>query len=277
MSIPQRIVCLTAEVADWLWRIGAWEQVAGVTAWFAAPPGAPPRPRVGGFSHARPDDIAALDPDLVITFSDVQAGLAAELIRRGLTVLATNQRTLAETEATLDLLARVAGREAAARPLLAEFRARLAPVPEPPRRPRVYFEEWPDPPVSGIGWISELIHRAGGDDIFPAGPDRRAAAQRVVTPEAVLRADPDVILACWCGRPFQPERLAARPGWAALRAVREGRVFEVPAEDFLQPGFRLVFGLERLKRLLASAAWASSAADASTPASSGPAMPPPRG
>lgn len=251
MSAPRRIACLTAEAADWLWRVGAWEQVAGVTAWFAAPPEAPSRPRISGFSTARLEEITTLEPDLVITFSDVQAGLTAELIRRGLPVLATNQRTLAETEATLALLARVAGREAAGARLLDEFRARLAPVPEPPRRPRVYFEEWPDPLVTGIRWVGELIQRAGGQDLFPAGPERRAAAQRTVRPDAVLRADPDVILGCWCGKPFRPAELAARPGWAALRAVREGRVQEVPAEDFLQPGFRLVFGLERLKRLLA--------------------------
>ena len=163
---PQRIVCLSAEAADWLWRIGAWQRVAGVTAFFNAPPEAPARPRVSGFSSANLEQIAKLKPDLVITFSDVQAKLAAELMQRGLTVLATNQRTLAEVEATLALLGRIVDCEPAAEALLAEFRERLAPVPCR-ARPRVYFEEWNDPLVSGIGWVGELIERAGGQDVFP--------------------------------------------------------------------------------------------------------------
>src|SRR5882757_10327408 len=140
--IPQRIVCLSAEAADWLWRIGAWERVAGVTAYFTQPGEAAPKPRVSGFSSANLDQIEKLNPDLVITFSDVQAGLAAGLIQRGFPVLATNQRTLAETEATLALLARVAGCERTGEKLLNEFRERLAPVKNVSRRPRVYFEEW---------------------------------------------------------------------------------------------------------------------------------------
>ena len=179
-QIPQRIVCLSAEAADWLWRIGAWDSVAGVTVYFIQPEGTPPKPRVSGFSSANLNEITKLNPDLIITFSDVQAKLAAELIQRGFSVLATNQRTLAETEATLALLARIAGCEREAEKLLNEFRERLAPVENAARRPRVYFEEWNDPLISGIAWVSELIERAGGQDIFANLRVKRAAPERVV-------------------------------------------------------------------------------------------------
>ena len=180
-DVPQRIVCLSAEAPDWLWRIGAWERVVGVTAFFVSPPGAPPKPRVSGFSSANVDQIVELKPDLAITFSDVQANLAAELMRSGLNVLATNQRTLAETEATLALLARVVGCEREAELRLQELRKKLEPISKPACRPRVYFEEWNDPLISGIAWVSELIQRAGGEDIFPELRAKRSAQERVVS------------------------------------------------------------------------------------------------
>jgi iron complex transport system substrate-binding protein len=247
---PQRIVCLSAEAADWLQRIGAWARVAGVTAFFRPPPDTPPKPRVGGFSSADLEQIEKLNPDLVVTFSDVQAKLAAELMQRGLPVLATNQRTLAETEATLTLLARIVDREQAGETLLAEFRERLAPVGKNGRRPRVYFEEWNEPLISGICWVSELIDRAGGEDVFSDLRNQRAAMQRVVAPEQVLEAAPEIIFASWCGRPVQISEMAARPGWNCLGAVRENRVHEIPGENILQPGFRLIYGYEKIKRHL---------------------------
>ena len=156
--------------------------MAGVTAFFSAPAEAPHRPRVRrGFSTANFAEIVRLQPDLVITFSDVQAELAAGLVKRGLTVLATNQRTLAETETTLALVARVVGCEAAAEKLLAEFRQRLAPVKTGRPRPRVYFEEWNEPCITGIAWVGEMIERAGGEDIFAGLRARRSAPERVVT------------------------------------------------------------------------------------------------
>lgn len=167
MTAAPRIVCLSAEAADWFWRIGAWENVVGTTAYFNPPPNASPKPRVSGFSSANLEQIEKLKPDLVVTFSDVQSDLAKQLIHRSLAVLATNQRTLAEIEATLTLLARVVDREAAAIPWLQQFREQLAPVTFPGPRPRIYFEEWDEPHITGIAWVSELIERAGGDDIFP--------------------------------------------------------------------------------------------------------------
>ena len=249
-QIPQRIVCLSAEAADWLWRIGAWENVAGITAYFIQPDGTPPKPRVSGFSSANLNEITKLNPDLIITFSDVQAKLAAELIQRGFPVLATNQRTLAETEATLSLLARVVGCERTGEKLLNEFRERLAPVKNVSRRLRIYFEEWNDPLISGIAWVSELIGRAGGEDIFANLRTKRAAPERVVSSEQICQANPEIIFASWCGKPVQAAEISARHGWSDLAAVRENRIHEIPGEDILQPGFRLVYGYEQMKRLL---------------------------
>jgi len=251
-QVPQRIVCLSAEVADWFWRIGAWEQVAGVTAFFKQPMDAPPKPRVSGFSTAQLDVIERLQPDLIITFSDVQAKLAASFIQNGFPVIATNQRTLAEIEQTLGLLARIAGRERNAETLLNEFCARIAPLAEVADHPRVYFEEWNEPLISGIAWVSELIERAGGKDIFSGLRGKRAASERVVLPEQIVQADPEIILASWCGKPVQATQIAGRPGWRDLTAVREKRIYEIASEDILQPGFRLVYGYEQIKQLLAS-------------------------
>jgi len=248
---PKRIVCLSAEAADWLWRIGAWDSVVGVTAYFTQPDEAPAKARVSGFSTARLDGITALQPDLVITFSDVQASLSAELIKRGLAVLATNQRTLDEIEATLRLLGRVVNREAESERLLGEFRERLTPASGSPTRPRVYFEEWNDPFISGIAWVSELIERAGGADIFAELRSKRAAAERVVTSEQICRANPEIIFASWCGKPVEAATIMARPDWSGLAAVRAGRIYEIPSEDILQPGFRLVNGYAQLKALIA--------------------------
>ena len=248
---PHRIVCLSAEVADWLWRIGAWADVAGVTTYFKQPPGTPLKPRVSGFSSGNLDQITQLNPDLIITFSDVQTQLAGALIQPGFSVLATNQRTLAETEMTLALLACIVNRDLESENLLYEFRERLAPVERVALRPRVYFEEWNDPLISGIAWVSELIERAGGEDIFAHLRTKRAAPDRVVSAEQICRADPEMIFASWCGEPVQPADIAARPNWERLTAVHEKRIHEISGEDILQPGFRLIYGYEQMKRLIA--------------------------
>jgi iron complex transport system substrate-binding protein len=249
-DLPKRIVCLSAESADWLWRIRAWEQVAGVTAFFQQPAGVALKPRVSGFSTARLKEIEKLNPDLIITFSDVQAEFAAELMRQGFSVLATNQRTLAETEATLSLLGRIVGREAESERLLGEFRERLAPVTNRANSPRVYFEEWNDPLISGIGWVGELLERAGGSDVFSDLRKNRAARERVVSEEQVRRANPEIILASWCGKPVDTAAIGSREGWTEIAAVREKHIYEIPGEDILQPGFRLVYGYQRLKEIM---------------------------
>jgi len=254
-AAPNRIVCLSAEVADWFWRIGAWEKVVGTTAFFTLPPEAPAKPRISGFSTAQFAKIAKLEPDLIITFSDVQAPLFAELIRRGFNVLGTNQRSLAEIEATLALLGRIVGREIEAERRLKELRKRLSPVPrrrssKAGSRPRVYFEEWNDPLVSGIAWVSELIERAGGEDIFAELRTKRAASERAVNVEEICRRDPEIIFASWCGRPVQFADFKKRPGWNKISAVRNGRIYEIPSSDILQPGFRLIYGYERMTQLI---------------------------
>ncbi len=250
MDCLQRIVCLSAEAADWLCRIGVWDRVVGTTAFFAQPPDIAPKPRVSGFSSGNIEEIIALRPDLVITFSDVQATIAAELIRRGIQVLATNQRSLAETEATLAQLARIVGREAEAEPLLLRFRTSLAAQDPLPDSPRVYFEEWPDPMVAGIGWVSELIERAGGRDVFAHLRTKRSVSERMIQPDDVRQADPEIILVSWCGKPANFETITSRPGWSRITAVRTRRLMEIPSEDILQPGFRLVYGYERIRALL---------------------------
>jgi len=248
----KRIVCLSAEAADWLWRIGASERVVGTTAFFTTPPGIAPKPRISGFSTAQFEEITGLDPDLIITFSDVQAPLAAELMRRGFPVLATNQRTLAEIEATLALLGRIVGCEAEAERRLNEFRQRLEPVQKVKFRSRVYFEEWNEPLIAGIAWVSELIERAGGEDIFVELRTKRAAPERVVSPEEVCRRNPEVILASWCGRPVQVLEIAGRHGWEGISAVRNKHILEIPGTGILQPGFRLVNGYNQIKQSLYS-------------------------
>jgi iron complex transport system substrate-binding protein len=247
---PQRIVCLSAEAADWLWRIGAWNRVVGVTSYFAQPADAAPKPRVSGFSSANVEQITQLNPDLVISFSDVQAGVTGALVNRGVPVVATNQRSLASVEATLAFLARVVGCEAAGEELLFEFRRQLQPATTSGVRPRVYFEEWNDPLITGIAWVGELIERAGGENAFTELQDKRAASDRMVDPESVAQADPEIIFASWCGKPFVPKAIQARPGWEKVSAVREHRIYEIPAEDILQPGFRLVYGYDQIKRHL---------------------------
>jgi iron complex transport system substrate-binding protein len=249
---PRRIVCLSAESADWFWRIGAWKSVVGITAFFTVPEGAEPKPRIGGFSTAQFDEIAGLEPDLIIAYSDVQAPLLTELMRRGFAVLGTNQRTLEEIESTLILLGRIVGHEPEAAHWLREFRERLAPVKKVKVPPRVYFEEWIDPLVSGIGWVSELIERAGGKDVFAGFQTRRAAMERVVEPEEVCRRNPEIILASWCGRAVRVAEIASRPGWKGVTAVRNKRIYEIDSSEILQPGFRLVDGYERIKERLKS-------------------------
>lgn len=249
-TTPQRIVCLSAEVADWLWRIGAWDRVAGVTSYFAQPDGMPLKPRVSGFSSANLDQITQLNPDLVISFSDVQAGITGALVNRGIPVLATNQRTLADIEAALALIARVVGCEPVGERLLREFHEKLAPFTAHKPRPRVYFEEWNDPLITGIAWVGELIERAGGENVFAALRKKPAASDRIVTLESVVQADPEIIFASWCGKPVCTNQFAARPGWQNVTAVREKRIYEIPGSDILQPGFRLIYGYDQIKRHL---------------------------
>jgi iron complex transport system substrate-binding protein len=241
-----RIACLSAETADLCARLGAWEQVVAVSA-YAEQSGLPRRPVVSGFSTGDVDRILAHGPDVVLAFSDVQADLCAALVRAGATVLATNQRTLAEIAGTMRAVGRFIGKGNEAEQLAAEFERELESLrTESVRRPRVYFEEWPEPPVTGIAWVAELIEWVGGCNVF-AERRSRFAREREVTDAEIVAAKPEVILASWCGKPVDFAALQRRLG--ETPAVRAGRVHEIPGAEILQPGWRLLEGARRMQNI----------------------------
>ena len=255
---PHRIVCLSAEAVETLFRLGCRRLLVGVTAYAVQSPAARRLPRVSGFSSVNFNKIDALKPDLIVTFSDVQADAARELVRRGHTVLATNPRSLDEIFQTILLLGRIVGREGRAEKLIAAMRKEIfsrAPTRNAPplhhsSRPRVYFEEWHDPLISGIRWVSELIEAAGGRDIFPELRNRPRAPDRVVLSEEVIRRQPDIIIASWCGKKVNRDAICARPGWDKIPAIRNHRIYEIDSAHILQPGPALLKGFRKLRRII---------------------------
>lgn len=236
---PQRIVCLTEETVETLYLLGEDARIVGVSGYAVRPPRVRrEKPRVGAFTSADVPKILALQPDLVLTFSDLQAGIAADLIRAGVAVHAFNQRSLSGIFGMIRTLGALVGVPDRADALAAAFEARVAALRAVVRaaRPRVYFEEWDDPMISGIGWVSDLVEVAGGQDVFAGLARQQAATGRIVSPEQVIAAAPDVILASWCGKKVRPEKIASRPGWGAIPAVRDGRIFEIKSPLILQPG-----------------------------------------
>jgi iron complex transport system substrate-binding protein len=250
-----RIVCLTEETTETLYLLGAGDRVAGVSGYTARPPEARQKPKVSAFINARFDKIAALAPDLVLGFSDLQADIAAELVRRGFNVVVFNQRSVAEILRMIRMLGGLVGLTEKAEALAADLERGLdairASAARFPRRPRVFFEEWDDPLISGIQWVDELIEIAGGTPVFEL---RHAALarDRIVSPEAVREAQPEVIFASWCGKKVRPERVAARPGWREdVPAVRDGRIYEIKSTYILQPGpASLTEGVRQMHALL---------------------------
>lgn len=247
---PQRIVCLTEETVETLYLLGQQDRIVGVTGYAVRPARVRrEKPRVGAFTSADLPKIVSLRPDLVLTFSDLQAEIAAGLIREGIAVHAFNQRDVSGILAMIRMLGALTGVPDRAEALAAAYEARLAAVAAaaPARRPRVWIEEWDDPLISGIGWVSELVAIAGGTDVFAGLARRAAASDRIVAPEAVVAAAPEVIVASWCGKKVRPGKIAARPGWAAIPAVRDGRIHEIKAPLILQPGpAALTDGLDAL-------------------------------
>ncbi len=255
---PQRIVCLTEETTEWLYLLGQETRIVGISGYTVRPRRArQEKPRISSFLDGRIDKIVALQPDLVIGFSDMQAALADKLIRAGLNVLVTNQRSVAQIFDTLRLVAGLVGEHERAAVWIAQCQARHAQVAAAaaawPRRPRVYFEEWDEPMISAIQWVSELVAVAGGDDVFPELAKESMGRNRVVADaQEVVRRAPDLIIGSWCGKKFRPEHVAARPGWAAVPAVRDAALHEIKSCDILQPGpAALTDGLEHLHRLCA--------------------------
>ncbi|TCM85253.1 cobalamin-binding protein [Rhodovulum steppense] len=247
---PERIVCLTEETVETLYLLGQDHRIVGVTGYAVRPARVRrEKPRVGAFSSADLPKILALDPDLVLTFSDIQHEIAAGLIRAGIAVHAFNQRDVAGILAMIRFLGALTGVPDRAEALAAGYQARLDALRAAPRphRPRVYFEEWDEPRLSGVGWVSDLIGIAGGEDVFAHLAGRQAAKDRVVTDAEVIAAAPEVILGSWCGKKLRPEKIAARPGWDRVPAVRSGRIHEIKAPLILSPGpAALTEGLEAI-------------------------------
>ncbi len=248
--MPNRILCLSAEAADICARVGAWDRVVGVSA-FAPPSILDKRPVISGFSACDCEKAMRLEPDLVITFSDVQADIAAEFIRAGCTVLATNQRSLAEISGAIRLIGDAVGCRDEGERLAETFDAEINELAADGegRRPRIYFEEWPDPPISGIAWVGEIIERAGGHDIF-AGRRGRAAKERTVSLEEVSAANPEIILASWCGKRVDLPAIRARAGFGELAAVQREQLHALDSGLILQPGPRVLKGARQIQRII---------------------------
>jgi iron complex transport system substrate-binding protein len=260
---PQRIVCLSEEPTEILYHLGEQDRIVGITAYTVRPPQAPrEKPVISHFIEADLDGIMALEPDLAIAFSDLQADLAAELIRRGLTVLTLNQRCVADILEAILLIAAVVGRTEDGQRYIADLTEHVAAVRQKgsalPVRPRVYFEEWPKPTITAIGWVAELVEIAGGYYVFPElRGGIRAQDRALADPGEVLRRKPDLMLASWCGAKFKSRTVLKRPGWAEADFVRAGRLVEIPSEIILQPGpAALTDGLDALHTAIAEVATA---------------------
>ena len=255
---PERIVCLTEETTETLYLLGQGHRIVGVSGYTVRPPEARAKPRVSAFLSANVGKIEELRPDLVLAFSDLQADIAAALVRRGLTVMVFNQRSVPEILQMIRSLGALVGCGAEAERLadgldgdLERIRASAARFP---RRLRVFFEEWDDPIISGIRWVEELVTIAGGEPIFPELQSAALGRDRIVDAREVLRRDPEVIVASWCGKKVRKATIAARPGWDAMAAVRDDRVFEIKSTYILQPGPAcLTEGVRQLHALLARA------------------------
>jgi iron complex transport system substrate-binding protein len=256
MFPPSRIVCLTEETVETLYLLGQQDHVVGISGYVVRPPEARrEKPRVSAFTSANIDKILALKPDLLLTFSELQADIAADLIRRGVDVHAFNQRSIAGILDMIRTLGAMVDASERARQLVGTFEARLAEArtrgARLPKRPRVFFEEWDDPLISGIGWVSELVEIAGGVDIFADRRNQSAAKDRMVRIEEVLERAPDLIIGSWCGKKFRPERVAARSGFDRIPAVQHKDLYEIKSSLILQPGpAALTDGLAELVKIV---------------------------
>lgn len=255
---PQRIVCLTEETVETLYLLGEDARIVGVSGYAVRPARVRrEKPRVSAFTSADMPKILALEPDLVLTFSDLQANIVADLIRAGIAVHAFNQRSIAGILAMIRTLGALVDARDRAETLAADYEARLATVKAAAQglpKVKVYFEEWDEPMISAIGWVSELIAVAGGEDVFAGLSYAQAATGRIVTSPQVIAADPDVILASWCGKKVVPGKIASRPGWDAIGAIQNGQIIEIKSPLILQPGpAALTDGLDAIVKALAAA------------------------
>jgi iron complex transport system substrate-binding protein len=254
---PRRIVCLTEETVETLYLMGEDARIVGVSGYAVRPPRVrKEKPRVAAFISADVGKILALEPDLVLTFSDLQAGIVADLVKAGVAVHAFNQRDLAGIFAMIETLGGLIGEREKSISLCAGLRKRIdearAKSAALPARPRIYFEEWDEPMISGIGWVSELIEIAGGIEAFPDLAAKKSAPERIVSASQVIQAAPHIIIGSWCGKKFRPEHLAARPGFDGIPAVRGNFLREIKSTIILQPGpAALTDGLAAIEAIVA--------------------------
>lgn len=256
-ALPERIVCLTEEPTEVLYALGEQARIVGISGFTVRPPQARrEKPRVSAFTSAKIERILDLKPDLAIGFSDMQAEIAQALVRHGVEVWIANHRSVDQILGYVLRLGALVGATTAAQRYVAQLQGHLDAVASAaarlPRRPRVYFEEWDEPAISAIRWVSELIGLAGGEDIFPERAQAPLGRERIVAdPLEVVRSAPDLIIGSWCGKKFRPEQVAARPGWQAVPAVRDGELHEIKSPLILQPGpAALTAGLDALHRLI---------------------------
>lgn len=256
---PKRIVCLTEETTELLYLLGEQDRIVGISGYTVRPRQArKEKPKVSAFTSAKLDKITALEPDLVLGFSDLQADIAAELIKRGINVHVFNQRSVQEILDMMLLLGNMVGAGDKVEGLISGFRQRMEEVRRDAsrytRRPRVYFEEWNDPLISGIRWVSELIEIAGGDDCFRELRDEPLGKDRIIAdPQEVVDRQPDIIIGSWCGKKFRPQQVASRENWQTIPAVETGFIHEIKSADILQPGpAALSDGLSQLHQIISS-------------------------
>ena len=257
MHYPQRIVCLTEETTETLYLLGQGDRIVGVSGYTVRPPEARLKPKVSAFINAKFDKIQELKPDLVLAFSDLQADLCAELVRRGMNVVVFNQRSVDEILQMIAMLGGLIGCQQQAEALATRLGSDLDSLRQAasrfPRRLRVFFEEWDEPLISGIRWVEELVEIAGGTPLFPELVGAGLARDRIVDPLEVARRDPEVIFASWCGKKVKKATIRARPGWDATSAVRDDRIFEIKSTYILQPGpASLTDGVQQMHAILAS-------------------------
>lgn len=254
---PQRIVCLTEEPTEWLYLLGQERRIVGISGYTVRPPRArDEKPRVSAFLNAKIDQIVQLRPDCVIGFSDLQADIAAQLIRAGIAVTIFNQRSVVEIFSMMHQLAVMVGQAERGLALIRAMQGRLLEIEQAAarlrRRPRVYFEEWYEPHISAIAWVSELIGIAGGDDCFPELAAQPMGRNRIIADGLrIVQRNPDIIFGSWCGRKFRPEQVIHRSGWESVNAVRNRQLFEIKSSEILQPGpAALTDGVEQLHRII---------------------------
>ena len=255
-SFPRRIICLTEETTETLYLLGEQDRIVGISGYTVRPSEARQKPRVSAFINAKFDKILALEPDLVFAFSDLQADIAAELIRRGVTVFTFNQRSVTEILEMILAIGRIVGVAERAERLITTLQREIDAIAESasrfPFRPRVLFEEWYDPLISGIRWVDELIEVAGGDSVYPELRQQQGAKDRIVNPADVIARDPQVIIGSWCGRQVKKNLIRAREGWTNISAVRDDQLYEIKSTYILQPGpAALTEGLRQLHAILA--------------------------